>query len=792
MHRPSFTGNWSARLLVLGAAGAAVITLAPRSATRQHTWPWVFWLALVWLVPVGAFLSRLSAGERWRRPPVLLTVGLAGLAGIVVVSALLSPFASLSLLRTWPTLAGVALYFWLHDWLAAEPSRAKPLGRGLAGFGGLLALFSLAGWYWASPTDFWQTRNTVPFGHSNYVAGAMLLVLPWLVREILLTAGLRRIARILVTGVAVLVLLSTSSRAGVLAGAAIAAITGLLGLIRATWARPVKFALAGAAAGCLFLAVLANPRLRELVLTHNLGDAARESDAQRSAMLEAGWRLGAARPLTGWGPGTVPVAYPKVRAQIDKGVDDVLELHSTPAQVWATLGGIGLLAAGLLLGIALPRLMQCVRSPAPAAAATAAASLAGYGLFCLTDHQLDLPALNALFVLNFALLMQRNPGASTEARGSGFARPLAIVGALAVVALLIPTGRDLAARRAFTQSLTLLDAGQPAESLAALARATELAPYDPFYLQRAAGQLLEQRSLTGVPAEQKRLAQAAADRLEASLATGCFQEFAHFNLGWLALEAGAPQRAISHFLAAVQEAPQRSGVYFGLGLAYRDTGHEAAAVRAFALEWINDPVAFTAPVWEWPDFAGRRLPVAREADRLLAELAPSQPEAGYVRSLWRWWADGSPAPVRGFNPETDLFVHTLDVGAADAPAAMEFDWGRLRAAWQQSPQEIGAVVSDPDLAAALARRAARHPPPDWHGFLTAGLENEPALLTNRQYSRPGHGVLALHADGPAPVDLFVRQDNVFVSTFASTLFPPKGWIPVRKLLQWLPVATDAP
>jgi len=796
MHRPLFTGNWSARLMALAAAGAAVITLAHPSATREHTWPWVFWLALVWLVPIGALLSRILAGERWRWPPVSLTIGLAALAAITVVSALLSPFAQLSLLRTWPTLAGVALCFWLHGWLAAEPGRADPLGRGLAGFGGLLALSSLAGWYWLSPTNFWLTRNTFPFGHSNYTAGAMLLVLPWLVRDIFLTDGIRRVARILLSGVAVLVLLSTSSRAGVLAGAAIAAVSALVGLIRATWGRPVKFALAGAAAGCLFLAVLANPRLRELVLKHHLGDSARESNAQRSAMLEAGWRLGAARPLTGWGPGSVPLAYPKVRARLDGGVDDVLELHSTPAQIWATLGSSGLLATGLLLGVALPRLVQCMRSPVPSATvATAAASLVGYGLFCLTDHQLDLPALNALFVLNFALLMQRNPEASPEGHVTGFARLMAIAASAAVVALLIPTGRDLAARRTFTQSLALLDAGRTDESLAALARAAELAPYDPYYLQRAAGQLLEQRAQTGVPAEQKRLAQAAADRLEASLAAGCFQEFAHFNLGWLALEAGAPQRAIAHFLAAAREAPQRSGVYFGLGLAYRDTGHEAAAVRAFALEWINDPVAFTAPMWEWPDFAGRRLPVAREADRLLAELAASQPEAGYVRSLWHWWADGAPAPAQGFDPESDLFVKTIS-GQPLPMTNLFYGWGRLHLAWLMAPVDTNSLTAlaaqDPDLAAGLARRAARHPPPDWHGFFTAGLENEPALLANRQYSRPGHGVLALHPDGPPPVDLFIRQDNVFVSTFASTLFPAKGWVPPRKLLQWLPAGTDTP
>jgi hypothetical protein len=121
-----------------------------------------------------------------------------------------------------------------------------------------------------------------------------------------------------------------------------------------------------------------------------------------------------------------------------------------------------------------------------------------------------------------------------------------------------------------------------------------------------------------------------------------------------------------------------------------------------------------------------------------------------------------------------------------------FAWGRLLAVWHGSAPPVGKLSSGPDFSAALVRRASRHPPPDLHGFLTAGLENEPALLVSRQFSRPGHGVLSLHADGPVPSDLYIRQENLFVSTFASGLFPAKGWLPARELLNRLPVRSAAP
>jgi O-antigen ligase len=794
---PTPAAKWPAQLLALAAAGGAVLTVVFPSATRQFTWPWVLLLAFLWVAPLAAGLAAFTLRGIWTRPNGLLSAGLILLAAVTLLSAALSPFARLSLLRVWPTLGGVALFFWLHDWLA-EPAgaariRAGRIARGLALFGGGVALVSFGGWI-VEAEGIWSTRANFPFGHATYTAGALVLILPWLGRETVIGCGLKRAGWGLVLAAALVSLIATGSRGGVMAAAAIGGIAAVLLVIRAAWSRPAK-ALTLLAAGVLLIAaVLANPRVRELV-RHGGSEEAGKSNTERRAMLEAGEKLGAMRPLTGWGPGSVPLAYPKVRGQLSGGVDNVLQLHNSPAQLWATLGGGGVLALILLLAATTRQLARLVRQPAPLAL-TAAASVVGYGLFALTDHQLDLPAMNTMLVLNLALVFQGT--GRPVAPGIGLRRGVLAAGLVVLAPLLLLTGRDLFARSYYEQSLTLFEHGRENDGLDYLNSAAGCAPYDPYYRHQLAARLLEKRQHTTEPAAQAQLTAAATAQLEESLAAGCLQEFAHFNLGWLALESGQPARAAEHFLATVREAPHRGGAYFGLGLAWRATGNQAGAVRAFALDWLNDPVNSTGPVWEWPDFAPLRAPVAREADELLAGLASTEPKAGYVRELWSWWAHGGPPPSRGFNAETATFAASLATLARDEPfppATTGYGWGRLLGAWRQSPATqtfLPLVPRDGRFAATLARRAARHPAPDAHGFLAAGLENEPSLLLSLRPARTGYGVLALHPDGPILNDLYIMQENRLVSTFASTLFPAKGWIPARELLDRLPTPPASP
>lgn len=769
-----------------------MITLAHPSATRQFTWPWLPVLTLLWFTPIVALLADRS---RWLRPGRLLTCGLLLLALGTLASAALSLFAPLSFPRVWPTLGGIALFFWLHQWLTDETGegRSRRLVLGLAFSGAILAAVSLVSWRWQSAGVSWLVRNDHPFGHSNYTAGIMLLVLPWLVYAARQTRGLHRFAWGLAGGGALLALITTSSRAGILALGATGALAVAYALVRAPWSLRTKLFVFLAAVAVLCVAAFANPRLRELARGDGWSDAARDSNAQRSAMFEAGLRLGAAHPISGWGPGTVPLAYPQVRAQLSGGVDNVLQLHNSPVQLWATLGLPGLLALLLLLGATARRLLAVMRTPTPPTL-TAAFTLLAYGLFSLTDHQLDLPAFNILLVINLALLFH---GTGSHEKLS--AATTRAVTWLIVAALLVPlwlTLRDLHARHAYEQALAAFAANRTEAGLAHLAAAANRAPADPYYRHQLAGQLLIQRAAAPDSATRDQLGAMAAEQLRLSLASGCFQEYAHFNLAWLALESGAPRLAAGHFRATLVQAPHRSGAYFGLGLALRDSGELAAAVRAFALEWINDPVAATSPLWDHPGFARYHASVVREAGAILDELAPTYPDAACITDFWRWWENGGTPPARSSTREGGHFLDALTAIQRNKPlppAVTSYPWGRLLHTWRQTPADFSSLATrDPAFALTLARRAARHPAPDVHGFLAAGPEGETNLLIETRPVRTGYGVLALHPDGPVLTDLYVKSSHRLVSAFASTVFPPKGWLPARELLARLPAVPPSP
>lgn len=760
--------RWAVALVI---ATLAVLTFAHPSATRMFTWPWVGFAAAFWFAPIAGLLFLAWRASAWQLPPRGLTVGLLGLALSTVLSAITSPFPFPSLLRTWPTLSGIALLGLVYAWLAVPfPSletRRRQLTHGLAIGGAALAFFSVVGWLWLGGLSL---RNEIPFGHSNYTAGALLLVIPWLILAAIRHRHLFRWAWVIALIAALIALVGTSSRGATLALVFTLALVTLIALRHSRLPRSTKLLASGAIFLLGALTVLTNPRLRDLVVNLGWSDTARESNEQRSAMLQAGTQLGALRPLLGWGPGIIPLIYPKVRAELNGGVDNVLQLHDTPLQIWASLGSAGTFAAILLLAVAVQRLTRIARSPRPRAeAAAAATSVFAYGLFSLTDHQLDLPALNVLLVINLALLFDGVP--PRLAHPSRLLR-LAIVSTLAItfVALLALTGRDLLARLSYDQALTLIGQNNPTASLTRLDQASDLAPYDPYYRHQAAGLLLAQRRATEDPDERLRLAHAAAAQLESSLTADCFQEFAHFNLGWLNLDFDRPLLAVAHFAAAAREAPNRAGVYFGLGLALQACGRADDALRAFALEWVNDPSALAAPVWEIAGFDRLRSPIAAETGRLLQELASSYPQADYNARLLHWWFASSASVSDEFESSNGPLSAVLT-------------------AWRRLPDPLAFADNetiDPTLQGALLRRAARHPPPNFHSFITAGVEEEPVFLVSFHRERPGYGVLTLHPEGPVLRDLYVIQENRFLTSFAPGLFPKKGWLPGRELLARLP------
>jgi O-antigen ligase len=576
---------------VLGGAGLALITLTSPGATRMFAWPWSLAYAVALGAPaLGLILRTLdrsrpltlpSAGGRWVALAVTFTV---------FASAIASPYRSASLLFGALPLSAVAAFLVIFDWLHADPARTEQrrhqLWRSAAWFGVAIELTSLVLWLaWIVVPNggrIFDARNPYPLGHSNYTAGLALLMLPGFCASALRPRGPARIGAAVGTALAVVMLLSSGSRGGVLSLGAV-----LAGALLATrMPRGRKCLVALGCVGAAIVLALANPRTRALFSPPDAGAPPNLSNVQRSAMAVAGWRLGLDRPLLGWGPGTTPLAYPRYRAGLDGGAENVLQLHSLPIQIWAELGFAGLAAALAFIAVAL-RHSRHDR--------VAAITLAGYAVFSLSDWQLDVPVFAFALATLAALLAGPDPEPPSASRSR-------LTGALAIIFV-----------------AGVLSLGRPDPTPEWNVRALALAR-DPAQADRAIALLRE------------------------SLARNPDQEIAHFNLGWL-LVVRDSVAAEAHFRAAAHLVPDKGGVYFGLGLAALNQGKPDEAARAFALECLNDPAFLTSPWWSQGEI-GRLRPatlarLAEFEDRIAAQLPPagwSAREARYLGVLTAWIA----------------------------------------------------------------------------------------------------------------------------------------------------------
>lgn len=636
---PLVTGTLRA-LGVVGLVCLAIITLVSPGATRMFAWPWSLAYAGALLAPVLVLL--LYAFDTQRDQPLALPsrpwcfVALAT-ACTVLVSALVSPYRGPSLLWSAPFLAAVAVFFAIHHALHSGLVRPARLELFVGLFFAAAVLVSLVLWLPTLPGRSLQliadARNPYPLGHSNYTAGLALLALPWFGVFAARTAGRPRAAWIAALVVTLVILISSGSRAAMPALAAL----GLAALFLAPLPRRKKIILLLALPIAALAFAVANPRTRAMFTPADPAAAPNISNVQRSAMLTAAARMGQDRPWFGWGPGTTPLAYPRYRGGLDGGAENVLQLHSTPAQLWAEFGAAGLACT---LAAAALALLAFVRSATPSPAALA---LVGYTVFSFADWQLDVPVFAFAVALCLAQLAPPATPSSPSPRFLGFFA----LGALALVALL---GRADPTPELNVRAL-------------ALAREPAAAPEAIAFLRE-------------------------------SLALNPDQEIAHFNLGWLLLVRD-PATAERHFIETIHLVPDKGGVYFGLGLARLNQNRPAEAARAFALECLNDPAFIFSPWWRESSLsphvsairaaftdlialAQKKLPRATWAAAQLPAVAALAPRLGVVPTgperAYRRERTAYPVLTRDLNHAPPLDLYDVRELAPPSPALAAKGW----------------------------------------------------------------------------------------------------------------------
>ena len=859
-----------ASLGVLALVVFAALSLSTKSATRFYQWPWFFYWQVLLIAPIAVLAGRLLWRARLARFGSWLDGGLVLFVAANVITALLSPFRPQSLNLALIPVAGVSVAYLGLDWIErAAAERARRIALFAEVIGALMILFvavSLSLWLFAHVLPTWSARaplgtalrirNVEPFGHSLYTAGAAVLSAPWLAALGMTGSRRWRGLRLFAAALALVLVTTTASRGGVLAVITMVACLATIWLAHAALSPRRRVLLVAGALAAVALAVALDPRLRELVLHRQWSSVATESNRQHAAMLHAGWLMGCARPFVGYGPGAVPRIYPRYRAQLSGGTDDVLQLHNVPAQFWAELGLPGVIAlCWLLAGIAklggmgiLPMFRTKGGTPVPPpshagdtagsglpsdlsviASATAEGlakegdpalhptaqlraqavliAFAGYAVMSLFDYQLDVPwfivTVGALLVM---LRVSSVDPATASAGSTASVTTARLAGGLVLAglaAMVWPTARDLRARQLFFEAADSREAGDTAAFVAGAERAAALAPREPFYPTQLAAFYGEQYLQAGNVADQTRAHDRCCEILRRTLRVDPDQDYGHFNLGWLLL-AQEPVEAGEHFRASARLSPYRGGEYLGIGLSLLGQNEEAAAT-AFALEWANDPHAVSSPRWNLPPLSVWRGRTAAALQRLAgrwlkeeALSASARAQIRYVAALTGWWVGRSADVtmlIRDGSPEQCRFFRSLDAieRRAYAPAKP----GVLEP-WEQlyvawrDEAVPAALEAEQPAFAAALRRKIGENRRSFVRLLTASTAGEAALVRFGQIERPGYSVLARNQDGFPLRDLYIYPENLVVENYASFLFPPKGYLPDRLLLRGLDGLAPAP
>lgn len=372
-----------------------------------------------WYLPVDALLFLLALAVLW-----LPGVRLSWLDATVLLLLAL-PCAQLAF---GITVDRAATETWLLHWIAAasvyliarRTLKLEMMARILAACGGLLALEAIAQQFLAPRYVYGLFRYSYaapmgPFVNRDDFAACMVLMLPFALFLAVRPARAHRSSRgevrnwqalwwALSAATAVAAVLISASRGGTLVvGAELIAFATLECRRRAkssAWliGGIVLILLIGAyAAG--FHAILVRFQNDHLSAT------------ERLSFNQSGLRMGAARPVLGWGLGTWVDVYPAFqRTPLDVVVDYA---HNDWVQMFAETGAAGIVLVALL-GLALLREARRAWSRMPQLAPAAVIALAGLCLHSTVEFVFHIPALLLLFALIAGMLV----GAAAPAKRS--------------------------------------------------------------------------------------------------------------------------------------------------------------------------------------------------------------------------------------------------------------------------------------------------------------------------------------------------------------------------------------
>ncbi|MBR8831279.1 MAG: hypothetical protein N5P05_001532 [Chroococcopsis gigantea SAG 12.99] len=781
--------------ILLTAFLYSLFTLIPDSHSLMVQWPWVAVWQIGLLCPIFWLMSQI-----WHQNKLLfLGNRLDPIVGIMSLGIILSSFGARFPVQArwygWAAFGLIAALYALAQYLDNNDRRYKLLlFQAYLSIGFIVC--SLLLWTTGTlfpelnrlgalksqgvdlPFDFsvLELRNWAPLGHQNYVAGYLLLVLPLLIAFAFLESKRRPLW---ITGVVLglVSLYTTSSRGGWLGllGLTIFALGVLLlkSKLRPQW---LPVGSLGAVL-VLFVFVISNNRLQtalNAIVNGQVGD----EFAYRIINSAVGWQMGSQHPITGIGLGNVPLVYQNYRPYWAGRTSELIyQLHSTPVQIWAELGIVGVVGMVLLLCWLVKNFLSTKgRQPREQILIYAIyGALSAYGLMSLTDYQLDNIAISGTLIIYLACLAswsRQDEQIVTVAPKYLF---FSLLGAMLVALIwLIPIHR---AWQLSSQGFMALADKKIDVFETALSRASQLAPWESYYPLQLGWNLAD----IGMSTNNRNLLAAGVDNFEKANTISPYQEFGRSNLGWLVMGSD-PVESMQSFLKSAQLVPAKRGVFYGLGLSLLRQQKLEPAIDAFAIESIRDPIFLTSPIWRLPQFVPIYQKLIEKVEGNYGQLLQNRNNSAtfnsylhHLRGGFYWWIGDKEKAKQDWSQSGTIQGDELLAGKVNSPPL-----SLLLQAWNEPTQRQSLLRQ----AWALSQKTAL--PQDIEKALLTSMEratsfeqwvkeNAPPWQYRRE--RAGFNVNSRHIDGIQPTDFTPVIDNLVIATWFQELLGTSDYMP---------------
>ncbi|MGB3787232.1 MAG: O-antigen ligase family protein [Phormidesmis sp.] len=828
-----------------------LFTLLPNSSGLMVKWPWVFlWQIGLMLGPVALLMQLWN--QSFRRLGGWLDWLAGAWCGSFVLSATFAEFSHQAFWYSWAAICAITFLYVLNSWLTS--SRANRL---LTFQGGLCIAFSglsLTSWYLQTVLPYLQNIETLksygiettvdlqqlniqnwhPLGHQNYVAGYLLLTIPLLMGLAIVQSSWRRIGWSLGFVLSLLALYSTSSRGSLFGLATSLAVA----LCLCVWLYPgLRRLLLGTGIigiGLLSFWGFSTSRILDLFidLTHQATSQAGGGEFFYRAITNAtGWYMGLDHPIFGAGLGSVTLLYQKYRPDwAGREAELMFQLHSTPAQLWAELGSIGVvLAAASVVAVVVIIIRRCRKqalsdsrllstSPIPLALLIALTSgLSGYGVYSLIDYQLDNICITGSIIITVAVVIfdYRLISASTDAQlqtkptSSNLLKMTGLVGMGLITAVSIWLYPIHRAWMLSSQGFLALQQKDIIGFVAYLEKAHKLAPWEPYYPYQLGWNLGELAFQSADASKQAVLRQESVKWFEKAIALSPNQEFGYSNLGWLLVNS-EPEKATAVFLKAAQLVPHKNGLYFALGYSLLKEKKIDLAVQSMTIALVQQPVLLTSPIWQSAALIDVYPQVLISLENYLqqqisSDLSDDQKSTAYqTLGMLYWWQGDYDLAAAAFahrpNPLNEALLTlantppgnetAIAVNSQIEPNALISVWARsaasdnqlLRSALSKIPAYTDLdETALSDLIADIQASAASVS--TFHTWLT-----QSAPSRQRRNQRLGFGTISRHIDGPLPRDFFATSENVLITNYLSSAFPTLDPPEIESLVRELKAA----